>query len=453
MRRVPAAFFTQKRKEFIKDKWPYALGVVCCALYLVDNEPFDEIGGAVVAKMRRPLMRGTEWLEVRDADPETLALELPPDQIFGPLDFKSQMKFVIAAIKAENELADSYITRLLIDYMDLSLDQPVLSEAEILANGGLELLDLAIKDFLELRPHQKHKFFFPDSFIRYVNWIAAYPTLSAKFVNEYDGVRLLLESLKLSKEAYSRILVMRSLTLFCFTQKDDGGVERRILQCDGMKQILDLYKDHTGDPLDSKFITLPLSSILRHYPNEGTQEFLAADGMGAIVSGLNVAKFKGIPQHVRLIRDIQNLKSKTPGEPTWQKMLYDADFLPVAMGILDVFPEYFEVVTDLADLLVAIQAYTTPLEMLEYRAFRAFSAVFGRYMNDSSVLNARPFEQLSEIATKILNDEDCQRCLDPSVCPYELQQHATNVRNMIKSCEAARAAAAASDNAAVAVAA
>jgi hypothetical protein len=452
MRRAPFVM-SAKRREFMRNNWPWAIGIVTSALYLINREPFEEIGGAVLTKIRRPLMRGTEWMELHDVDPETLALELPPDQLFGPLDFKSQMRFAIAAIKAENDLADGYVTRLVIDYFDLSLDPPVLTEKEIVDNGGFELLDLAVKDFLEKRPNQKNKFFFPDSFIRYINWISSYPTLSSKFVNEYDGIRLLLEAVKLSKESYARILVMRSLTNFAFTQKEDGAVERRILQCDGMRQIIDFYKDHTGDPVDTRFITLPLSSILRHYPNEGMQEFLEAGGLAAIVAGLNVSKFKGIPQHLRLIRDVERIQSAKKGVVPWQKQLYDADFLPVAVGILDSFPEYFEAISQLLDLLVAVQQYTTPLEMLEYRMLQSFSSVIGRYKDEPSYLETPAFGCMAKIAERIIADETCQRCLDPSVCPLDLKQYLKNVTKMMSDRKAALAAADASPTAITAAAA
>jgi hypothetical protein len=401
--------------------------------------------------MRKPLMRTMERIEVSDVDPETFALELPADQLFGPLDFKTQMKFVLSAIKAENELADNYITRLVIDYLDLSLDPPILSEKELIDCGGLELLDLAVKDFLEKRPNQKNKFFFPDSFIRFINWIALYPTLSSKFVNEYDGIRLLLEASKLSKENYSRIFVMRSLTLFAFTQKQDGAVERRIMQCDGMKQIVEFYKDHTGDPVDSRFITLPLSSLLRHYPEAALSEFLESGGMAAIVAGLNVSKFKGIPQHLRVLHDVNRQISKQKGSVPWQKQLYDADFIPVAVGIIDIFPEYFEAVSQLVQLLVDIQPYTTPLEMLEYRTFQAVSSVIGRYKDDVSYLLTPTFANLALLSERILADKDCQSCLDPSVCPFELITFEKNVKNMLRNREAALKAANTQEANAVAV--
>lgn len=38
------------------------------------------------------------------------------------------MRFLLAALRADNELADGYLARILIDHMDLSLDPPILKE-------------------------------------------------------------------------------------------------------------------------------------------------------------------------------------------------------------------------------------------------------------------------------------------------------------------------------------
>ena len=447
MRRV-SQFFTPKRKSILSEAWPWALGFIAGCMYLYNHEPFDDVLAAVVTQMRRPLIRGTEWLEAHDLDPDVLVLELPPEQLFGPLPFPQQMKFLLAALRADNELADNYLTRLTVDYMDLSLDPPLLDEAEMLNNGAYELIDFAVADFTDNRPDRKFKFCYPDQFVRIMNWIAVYPALGKYFVEKHDGVRLMLEANAAAKNVYARLLVMRVLTLCAFTQPVDGEVERRLMLNNGMKIILDCYLQSSGDPIDTRYITLPLSSLLRHFPQEAGREFIRLNGIQAIVNNLNIARYKGIPQHIRLIHDVMNLPQNVINKDEVAKALFESDLIPVAIGIIDAFPEYVEASTELLSLLKLMLPYTTPKELLEYRFLTASARQYIRYKEEPEVLAGENFELISQIVELIERDPDCQRCLHPSVIPGDLDSFYRTVKTMkqalraLKSKEIAEAAAA-----------
>lgn len=411
------------------------LSTVCASMYLYNREPFDEAAGTLVTKVRRPLLKTMEWIELHDVDPETMALELPPDMLFGPLPFAQQMRFLLAALNADNELADGYLARILVDHMDLSLDPPILSEADFLTAGGKELLNFSVEDFTATgsRKERRHIFFQPDTFLEFVNCIAVYPTLSAYFVQEKDGVELVFRALRHSKDPYARVLAMRSLTLFAFTQKDDGVVERRILQTDGVKAIVDAYKQSSGDPTETRYPTLLLSSILRHYPVEGGREFVMADGIEATVNNINIARYKGIPQHVRLLHDAQRLPKAAYGRETINARIEDADFLGVAMGVLDAFPEFYEATGDLLRLVSdVVPSQAPPLELLEYRAMPILSKYYVRWKEDQGFQTDGTRATVAQLFNLMLNDKTCKRCYDPSVASYELLECLKTAKAAIK---------------------
>lgn len=401
-------------------------------MYTYNREPFDEVAGAVVTRMRKPVLKGTEWLERHDVDPETMVLDLPADMIFGPLDLNQQMKFLLAALKADNELADGYLARIFIDYMDLSLDPPMVSEKRLLDNNILELLSFACEDFSDTRPGRKHKFFHPDVFLRLVNWIAPHPEIVKEFVDKHDGVQLVLDALRFSKEDYGRVLAMRSLCLFSFTQKNDGDIERNILQRNGVKAIVDCYKQSSGDPTDTRSITILLSSILRHFPAEGGKEFFDADGVEATVNNLNVGRYKGFPQHLRVLHDCRKVPKKSWGEQSPEERILDADFIPVAFGVMDAFPEFYEVVGDVLYLMNDLANRTTPFTFLEYRAFPVLAKVYVRYMEDKVFQTDGTRRAMAKLANSILNDPKCKRALDPSVASHELQAATKTLNDLVK---------------------
>jgi hypothetical protein len=405
---------------------------MAAVLYLYDQEPFDEMAGTILTKIRRPLLKGTEWLDRHDVDPESLVLELPPDMIFGPLEFEQQMKFLLAALDADNELADGYVTRLIVDHMDISLDPPLLAEQRVLDAGGLALLDFAVRDFTEARKPRKHCFFTADAFLRLVNWFAPYPRLAEVFVRDYNGVDLIFEALKFSKDDYARVLAMRSLCLFCFQQKNDGDVERRILQANAVKQIVDSYKQSSGDPTDTRYLTILLSSLMRHFPAEGGREFLDADGVQAAVNNLNIGRYKGFPQHLRVLHDAQRLPAKAIGAMSVNERIIDADFTPVAFGIMDAFPEYYEVMGDMLQMMYEMLPNTTPFHFMEYRAFPVLSKVYVRYMNDPVFQTDGTRKLMARFVQKMYDDPTCQRCMDPTVASYELQAAMKTLNDLLE---------------------
>ncbi|KAH8612041.1 hypothetical protein ERJ75_000966700 [Trypanosoma vivax] len=344
MRRAPAWFTHGRSRERFHHLWPWALSTACAAMYFFNREPFDELAGTVATKIRKPLLQTMEWIELHDVDPESMALELPPDMLFGPLEFSKQMRFLLAALRADNELADGYLARVLVDHMDLSLDQPIIKENEVLDAGGMELLDVAVDDFLGegARKSRRHIFFRPDQFLRFVNFIAVYPSLTDHFIKQRNGVELVFRALKHSQDEYARVLALRSLCLFCFTQAEDGDVERRILQADGVRQVVGAYKQSSGDPTDTRYITLILSSLLRHYPKEGGEEFIEAGGIQATVNNLNITRYKGIPQHMRVLHDVQKLPPLCLGSKEPMHALRTRTLFPWHWGYWMLFPSFMK---------------------------------------------------------------------------------------------------------------
>ncbi|KAG5489957.1 hypothetical protein JKF63_00075 [Porcisia hertigi] len=436
MRRGAPQWFTQgKSRERFHRYWPWAVSSICAALYMYNGEPFEDAASAIVTKIRRPLLKTMEWVEVHDVDPESMSLELPPDMLFGPLEFPKQMRFLLAALRADNELADGYLARVIIDHMDLSLDPPILSEVDFLAAGGKELLDFGVEDFTGTgsRSQRKHIFFQPDRFLQLINLIAAYPSLTEYFVKERDGVELVFQAYRHSKNPYSSVMAMRSLTLFSFTQAVDGTVERCILQSNGMKTLVDAYKRSSGDPTETRFPTLLLSSIMRHYPKEGGKEFIDADGVEAVVNNLNIARYKGIPQHLRVLHDAQRLPQQAVGRESINARLEDADFLGVAMGLLDAFPEFYEATSDLLKFLTdVVPAHASPLELLEYRAMPILSKYYVKWREDQSFQTDGTRALVAKLFELMLNDKTCQRGYDPSVASYELLECLKTAKRAVK---------------------
>lgn len=404
----------------------------CAVMYTYNREPFDEVAGAVVTRMRKPLLKGTEWLERHDVDPETMVLDLPPDMLFGPLAFEQQMKFLITALKSDNELAEGYLARIFIDYMDLSLDPPMLDEKRLLNNNIKELLAFAVEDFTDTRKDRKHKFFHPDVFLRLINWISPYPELAAEFVEKHDGVQHIFDALRFCKEDYGRVLALRSLCLFAFTQKNDGSIEKKILERNGVKAIVDCYKQSSGDPTDTRYLTILLSSILRHYPVEGGKEFFEADGVEAAVTNLNVGRYKGFPQHLRVLHDCRTIPKKSWGNQNPEERILDADFVPVAFGVMDTFPEFYEVVGDVLYLLNDLAPHTTPFTFLEYRAFPVLAKVYVRYMEDKVFQTDGTRRAMAKLANSMMNDPKCKRALDPSVASHELKAAIRTLNDLVQ---------------------
>jgi hypothetical protein len=458
MRRLPTWFQPKSQLKFQKT-WPWAFGGLCGILYFYNPQPFDELAGAALTKVRKPVLKGMEWMDIHDVDTETLALELPPDQLFGPLAFPQQMKFLLQSLKADNELADGYLARLCLDNFDLSLDPLTKTpfEKEMLENGGKDLLDFAVEDFTERRVPRKHKFFHPDAFLRLVNWLALYPTLSSRFVNEHDGVNLILTALRHAKEDYSRVLAMRCLCIFSLQQEVDGSVEKTILRHGALKTIVDCYRQSTGDPTDTRFLTLLLSSMTRHYPEAAAHELTRCGGFQVAVDNLNISRYKGVPQHLRVLNDLRKLPPVRPASevlleqqqekdtgkkveaPTNPKRisvdeeLYNADAIPVMLGVMEVFPEYYESIKIMMPMLRDISKFSKPFEMLEYRSFIIFSKLLARYSDDAQFNADGVKTVMAEMVEKMLNDPTCKRALDPSVMGFELEAALKLMNSLVES--------------------
>lgn len=416
MRRAPRWFTDSKWKDAFHRWWPWGLSFSLAIMYQQQPEPFEEVGSSLIMRLRKPLLKATEFAERHDLDPETFALELPPDQLFGPLSFEDQMKFTLEALRADNELGDGYLARMCIDNMDMSLDAPPPTD-KLERCGGRELLDYAVADFTETRQPRKHKFFTPDAFIRMINWIANRPRLAEHFIVDHDGVNLLFRALKTAAEPYARIMVLRCLTLFAMQQRNDGDIERRVLAGNHIGELLIAYKDSSGDPTETRLITMLLSSIMRHYPAAFDEKVLE-DLTFHTVHNLNIARYKGLPHHLRMIADIRRLPLKN--KAVVDKMLYDAELLPVALGIVDVFPEYFEVCSSLVELLHQTRHLTKPFDFLEYRALNVFAKLYGKYHEEDYFKNDGTMRRIAELSEWILNDPECKRCFDPSVASKDL---------------------------------
>lgn len=573
MKRAPQWFTHGSTRATIHELWPYALGLSLGCMYWYAPEPFEQARLSTLYAIRRPVLKSTEWLEVADIDTEAFQLDLPPDQIFGPLMLKKQMKFVLQALRDDNELADGYVTRLTIDHMDLSLDPPFLGSSLADAGAG-ELIDLAVADYYDKREGAKFKFFDADRLLRVLNMCANDHSLSQHLMEKHDGVSLIFHAMDNAADEYSRILGMRVLTLGAMLQERDGTVEKRILHGGHVPAILDYYRQSTGDPTDTRFITLLLSSIVRLYPHESYLHGVQNNMISATVGNLNISRYKGLPQHVRLLNDLCDARrivldangnvrmpdkaakllgpsaleaantaatassggffgwvkrlfggssdtvgahatQRTTPKPApagkreeaemkdlsglrgharqvnvanvnldrskhgmhagmqkpadnddddeldntgaddevpergsnrlpplppprnikapFEELLVDADFVPVALGLMDVFPEYFEAVREITDLLYRSRHYVTPFELFEHRFFPVAIQVFARHLDDVDFEQHEVGRKLTELCESIFNDPECRPYLQPD-CKYtnqEIRHSLVSMREML----------------------
>ena len=504
-RRAPAWFTDGKVRERVHRWWPWALGTFAAAMYWANPEPLEEVRVASLANYRRPFLKAAEWIEVRDVDPESAALELPPQMIFGPLALEQQMRFVLQALREDNDLADDYVTRLVIDTMDMSLDPP--RDDLFVRSGGKALLQFAVDDFTDRRPNRKRKFFGPDSFLRLLNMCAPHYELADYFVRECNGVELVFVALKDAENEYARVLATRSLTLFALLQSRDGTVERDIIRGGFLPQLVDTYRLSTGDPTDTRFSTMLISSVMRLFPrSEPVYNTLVAENLvSAVVQNLNLTRYKGVPQHLRVLQDLDNMRtrlgidggayagvaaaapdgseqnnsirqlqvSKRPrtgpvtvapedvatvggvprpvmppprtkfqayfakDEPpavmpesyrapppldlhaTIDQLAVDAELVPVALGVLDVFPEYFEASLEVLKWVERLveRGATTPFELLEYKGASVLMRVVGRLEKEPQFFaRGGPGEVCYRLSKDIMADPECApfaRAQDP----------------------------------------
>lgn len=510
MRRAPAWFTQGKTRERIQTWWPWALGAFAATLYYLNPKPIEEVRVAALSSFRKPFLKASEWIEVRDLDPETLALELPPQQLFGPLPLEQQMKFVLHALRTDNDLADDYVTRLVIDMMDMSLDPP--RSNLLVKSGGVELLQFAIDDFTDKRPNRKRKFFGPDQFLRVLNMCASHYELANYFIEKCNGVHLVFKALKEAENEYARVLASRSLTLFALLQNRDGSVEKQIIDSGYLPRLIDTYRLSTGDPTDTRFQTLLLSSIMRSFPNEAVYNTLVSENVvSAVVQNMNLTRYKGMPQHLRVLHDLDEMRSRlhlvepatiTPqdvgvvggipraampaartrfqafmakrseeqrrqqlleesertGAPlpadyeknpyeiddtlrllppanlhaTVEQLAYDSDFLPVALGVCEVFCEYFEATTETLKWVERLlrTKTTTPYELLEYKGASVIARVVGRLeREDHFFVEGGPGDTCYNLVKTIFADEKCAPFTSPDNAAGNLETK-TAMRNL-----------------------
>ena len=152
-RRVAPKWFLETGPDSVHAKvqrwWPWALGVGAGALFLYNRKPFEDARISTLTSIRKPVLKTLEQIEALEPQNiELSALELPPSQLFGPLAMSQQIDFICQAVNDDNELADEYITRLVIMLMDLSLDPPFL-ESLFVQSGGEAILGLCVQEFAE----------------------------------------------------------------------------------------------------------------------------------------------------------------------------------------------------------------------------------------------------------------------------------------------------------------
>eukprot|EP00658_Telonema_sp_P-2_P084289 TRINITY_DN9318_c0_g1_i2.p1 TRINITY_DN9318_c0_g1~~TRINITY_DN9318_c0_g1_i2.p1 ORF type:complete len:206 (+),score=60.91 TRINITY_DN9318_c0_g1_i2:221-838(+) len=185
--------------------------------------------------------------------------------------------------------------------------------------------------------------------------------------------------------------------------------------------------------------------MARHYPEAAARELEKCGGFQVAVDNLNISRYKGVPQHLRVLNDLRQLPPVRPAatilleqaeeKETGKKVevpknakhvsvdeeLYNADVIPVMLGVMEVFPEYYESVKTMMPMLRDISIYSKPFEMLEYRSFIVFSKLLARYSDDIQFNADGVKTVMAEMAEKMLNDPTCKRALDPSVMGFELE--------------------------------
>lgn len=536
--RPPDWYLKGNVHKSFKRWYPWALGIGLGTMYYYAPEPLDDLRSTCLATFRRPLLRTYEWIEVRDVDPETLALELPPEQIFGPLPLHQQMRFLLEALRQDNELADAYVTRIIVDRMDLSLDPPLNGDL-LVDSGGRELIDFAVDDFLETRPNRRHKFFPGDQFLRVLNLCCGHYQLVEHLITKHDGVGLVFKALDEAENEYARVLATRVLTLFAFLQPRDGVVEERILNGGYLGELVEAYRQSSGDPTDTRFSSLLLSSILRIYPRKAYEEAISENLVQAAVSNLNISRYKGLPQHLRIIFDLERLRSvalptvreKRPAkdpkdahnsverleekvrknwndqakEQRWlglirkykdskekpldallegmdpadkpvamgggklaarekaaaeqaplaqdkdnlapallaprppppmdlrwsvAQLLFNAEFIPIAFGVIDQHPEYYEAVRDIMKLTAKVAPFAGPVDLLENRVFNVSAKIVERFENDPSFEEDGTAQIVEDLCQSVFHNPACAPAVakDSKEMTWELKEATRIVR-------------------------
>jgi hypothetical protein len=286
--------------------------------------------------------------------------------------------------------------------------------------------------------------------------------------------------------------------------------------------MISFYRQSTGDPTDTRFVTLLMSSMLRQFPRETYQAAVDNNLVKVVVSNLNIARYKGVPQHIRLIHDLEKARAVVYGEngdskhremlkaaeqkPSrgwfgffggkdnktttrqlespvakdvsrsseedelfnasagtsgelrdmrhvqakpgaarrrkagvqdvqWEshynepnelpplpppkdtkapvdELLIESDFVPVALGVCDVFPEYFEVTRELVHLIRAAKHNVTPFDLFELRFLAVACKLVSRHGKDADFEAHGMGEALVDLTQYIFNDSECRPYLD-----------------------------------------
>ena len=112
------------------------------------------------------------------------------------------------------------------------------------------------------------------------------------------------------------------------------------------------------------------------------------------------------------------------------ELLVESDFVPVALGICDVFPEYFECSRELVHLLRSLKPHLTPFDLFELRFLAVAAKLWTRHGQDADFEQHGVAEALTDLTQWIFNDPECK--------PYlSMETKATNaeIKTSIKAME------------------
>ena len=334
----------------------------------------DDIGSAIYASFRYPLLRFTERLEKFDNDPEVRSLELPPEQVFGPLPLKQQLFITLQALEEENELADHYLTRLVIDHIDLGLEPSPLGSA-FLDAGGDALCREAVRRFRDLS-HQRIKFFTADRFIRFLSIALPHAPIAREYLKEKDAIDLLFRALHDRVDPYIPHLATRLLVLLALHQPTDGEVERRVLQNpQAVPALVDYLNTCSGDPQDTRYVFMLLSALARSHPTLASAPFRTHHVLEAVFHNMNLAMHKGLSQHLRVLGDMEQLDPRG----VEAHMAQSNDPLTVLLGVTNTFKSYAEIQTPLCRWLRRGVEARSPGEFMAYGGLPILARVLALY--------------------------------------------------------------------------
>ncbi|KNH04470.1 hypothetical protein XU18_4329 [Perkinsela sp. CCAP 1560/4] len=404
IRRAPHWYTgSEKSWQRLYALWPWAAGLALGGLYAYDRAPLDDVMRAGFSSVRKSMLNTVSKLESLEDDHELGALELPPDRLFGPLPLKQQMFFAKQALEEENELGDSYITRMITDRIDFGLQRVDEPQNEFYDNGGEGLHNEAVLRYRDFT-NQRVKFFNCDRFIRLLNISLESKPIAINFLDIPDGISLILKAMKETSALYTPHLGTRALTLLAMQQPRDGTVEHNIASTpDGIRTLCEVYANTAGDPQETRFVTLLLSSILRTVPGVA-QKFHDNKGLDRIFAALNVAQCKGMPQHLRVYKDIL---AKDPKGVRHYLHTHESP-IPILLGVAKGFTEFFGIQEQLYDMLQDCVEQRSTSEFLAYGGMdimhKAITAWPPETKNTVSL-----HQKWQKMYRKILNDPECTK--------------------------------------------